>query len=243
MNEGRYEEAIEIYTDLGNYKDSTTQIKECKYLIANGYLEEGRYEEALELFNVLDYKDSKDKVMECKYRIATNLFGRAMYAEAFNEFKKISGYKDSSDMMEACNQKYIISKTTNVDVVLWNALNEPDPGTKAASSYITIESIMYTVSEDNDITFYFNVRASRAMTMSFFSPPSGNVFMYYKGLSSGTNKYSFTIPLKSIVKSDYYVTCKFYNGDFTITGYLGISELEKLIKLKDLYENNVFDLD
>ena len=73
MNNGKYEEAISAFEELGGYNGSTEKIKECKYAIAVDLMSDGKYEEAISVFKELDwYNDSREKIKECKYAIAIN---------------------------------------------------------------------------------------------------------------------------------------------------------------------------
>ena len=58
QNTGNYNEAIAVFTELGDYKESYEQITECKYSIAKLYLESGKYTDAYNAFKELEgYKD------------------------------------------------------------------------------------------------------------------------------------------------------------------------------------------
>ena len=59
-NSGQYEEAIKIYKELGNYKNSQRLILENKYNLAVEFTNNKQFEKAIEIFAELgDYKDSK----------------------------------------------------------------------------------------------------------------------------------------------------------------------------------------
>ena len=59
------EEAIELFTELGDYKDSAEKILECNYRLACYYKDNEDYEQADELFRkIYSYKDSADQLFE-----------------------------------------------------------------------------------------------------------------------------------------------------------------------------------
>ncbi len=73
MESGQYEEAIAVFEALRDYKDSATQISECRYRSALSLMESGQYEEAIAAFADLgDYKDSAKRINSAyvKYKYA-----------------------------------------------------------------------------------------------------------------------------------------------------------------------------
>lgn len=78
---GQYQEAINAFTELGDYKDSQNRVLECKYQIATQLAEDGHFEEAIHAFEkIAGYKDSKkqieimtEKQKELKYTTALTL--------------------------------------------------------------------------------------------------------------------------------------------------------------------------
>lgn len=67
MEKGKYDKAIEIFSNLKDYKDSTDKVIETKYLLAEDYVSSEKYEEAYKMFLELkDYKDSAKKAIEYK---------------------------------------------------------------------------------------------------------------------------------------------------------------------------------
>lgn len=67
MEKGEYDKAIEIFTNLKDYKDSTDKLTETKYLLAEYYVSSEKYKEAYKGFLELkDYKDSAKKSEEYK---------------------------------------------------------------------------------------------------------------------------------------------------------------------------------
>ena len=83
MEDGKYSEAIELFTKLGDYEDSHDLIPECQYLDAQQLLNNKKYDEAIDAFITLgDYKDSKDQILKCKYEKAVDLYNSGSYDEA-----------------------------------------------------------------------------------------------------------------------------------------------------------------
>lgn len=108
MDEGNYEEAITVFTELGDYEDSTIKLEECKnsldYNKAVVLLAEEKFGEALTIFLSLgDYRDSVSKAKECENAIAYNkavsLIADGQYIEARTIFETIPEYKDVAEYL------------------------------------------------------------------------------------------------------------------------------------------------
>ena len=98
MESTQYDEAKELFAELGYYKDARTYIKECDYRVANDLFNNKQYEEAAEAYSKLDYKDSKALKIQSYYLLAKEYFDRKEYLEASNWFDAAGYYEDSEDM-------------------------------------------------------------------------------------------------------------------------------------------------
>ena len=102
MDEGEYEKAIGLLSELNDYKDSASMISEMKYRLANSLMDEGNYQEAISLLSELNgYKDSASMIPEMKYRLASFLMSEGRYEEAYATFNEIS-YEDSLEKASEC---------------------------------------------------------------------------------------------------------------------------------------------
>lgn len=80
IEEENYESAINVFSKLGDYKDSKEKIQLCevgnedmKYKTALKLMEEGSFKRAMKMFEELeDYKDSKSQVCACEVDIIRN---------------------------------------------------------------------------------------------------------------------------------------------------------------------------
>ena len=62
-----YVEAIGIFRALGDYKDSSARIMDCRYGMAQDLFEEKKYSDAIRAFERLEgYSDSNDRICECR---------------------------------------------------------------------------------------------------------------------------------------------------------------------------------
>ncbi len=108
---GNYDAAIENYSSIEDFKDSSDRIRGCIYRKGTAFLNEGAYEEAKEIFEDLgNYSDSENLSKECDYRKAENLLDEADYDGAISLFSSISDYADSEEMIKECKYRAIIDK-------------------------------------------------------------------------------------------------------------------------------------
>ncbi len=87
MQNEDYEEAIVIFEEISEYKDSQEQIYEAKYQIANQYFKKADYLEAAELFSELkDYKNSYNFLNTSYYNLGHDHYLKKKYDEARTYF-------------------------------------------------------------------------------------------------------------------------------------------------------------
>lgn len=103
-DDGQYQDAIAILTELGDYDDSSEQITDCQYLEAKQMLDNHEFDKAIAAFKALgNYKDSKDMVKECDYQKAIDLSDNWEYEEAREIFESLGDYADSAEKVKACD--------------------------------------------------------------------------------------------------------------------------------------------
>ncbi len=99
---GMYEEAIAIFTALGNYYNSAEQIKETKYQAAVSLKMSRKYEEAISAFTALgNYRDASVQISESYYEkgIAERLSRN--WDESVNAFELAGQYEDAEIQIQA----------------------------------------------------------------------------------------------------------------------------------------------
>lgn len=110
--QGQCQEASEILTDLGDYKDCVEQIelteKYDNYYKGIEALNSGDYENAKSYFSMAyDIKDSQEQyenagrmILQKKYDAAVKLIENKQYDEAYSEFSQLGDFSDAKDQVE-----------------------------------------------------------------------------------------------------------------------------------------------
>ena len=179
MDSGNYTHAIEVFRELGKYKDSEQQIITCQDSLKNAeynralvMMGEGKYDDAIAAFNKLSgYKDSYDKVEECRnkltYALADDLFNRGEYKKAYEIFFSLNTFQDSINRANECaefvNDAYYNEAISNYENGNYEAALEIFTGLKAIcgeykenEQYIALceAAIMYEDSYQEALSLY-----------------------------------------------------------------------------------------
>ncbi|MBQ6935970.1 MAG: hypothetical protein IJN49_05400 [Clostridia bacterium] len=106
-----YTEAIEIFTDLGEYQDSQEKIKECKYQNALLLIDAENYTEAKAILGELNgyNSDIATKIQICDYSIAKQYLEKGKYDKAKELFTALKDYGDSKEMIKECSYRKALS--------------------------------------------------------------------------------------------------------------------------------------
>lgn len=119
-----YSAAQRMYSELGNYKDSSKLEKESKklnailtaYKKAEKLFEGGKYEDAITNFEeVEDFKDSKEKIKEAKYRLAVQYFENKNYGKSKQLFEELKDFKDSKEKVKEAKYGLAVQYFKNKD--------------------------------------------------------------------------------------------------------------------------------
>ena len=98
LESGDYDNAINAFEAMGDYRDVKERITECKYKKAEAYFKDGKYKEASEIYEkISDYSDAKEKYNESIYQMALTYYNKKDLDNSNPLFEKIKGYKDSAD--------------------------------------------------------------------------------------------------------------------------------------------------
>lgn len=105
-NAGKYQEAIQIYSDLDSYRDSAARIKSCRqeidYLDAISLEQEDALKAWKKFQDIGDYKESKQHI----YQIASRYEQAQDYAQAVEIYSSILEYSDSQERIYQIASRY-----------------------------------------------------------------------------------------------------------------------------------------
>ena len=107
---GEYDEAIQAFIRLGDFKDSSEKVLETKYNWAKDKLAQGDTEGAISLFSTLgNYSDARAQITEIQnqtqYDKAMAAYQSKQYADAQSLFETLGSYKDSAEKVADCKNK------------------------------------------------------------------------------------------------------------------------------------------
>lgn len=116
-NEGQYDAAATLFSELDGYKDSGKLQTLSRYWEAITFMEDGEYSSALPRFLKLgDYEDSADRVMECKYQLAIAAFEAEDYATAEAAFLEQPQYRQAPEYLRQITWQKFFDAVTGAGV-------------------------------------------------------------------------------------------------------------------------------
>lgn len=110
----KYDDAIAVFTELGDYSDSKEKLAECEYNKAVLYEEAENFSEAKVIFEKLgNYGDSKTRVQACAYSEAKVALEAKDFDTASKLFTELGDYGDSEAMVTECSYQKALSLMEN----------------------------------------------------------------------------------------------------------------------------------
>jgi curved DNA-binding protein CbpA len=95
VDQGNFEEAISVFSELKDYKDSPKRIENARRSIGYSYIKQKQYDKAMEVFTELG---NDEDIIKCKTAQAEDLLGQKKYDEAvalYNEIGDTDGVSKS----------------------------------------------------------------------------------------------------------------------------------------------------
>ncbi len=118
LAEGKFDEASVIFTELGDYSDSKTQVLGIEYAKAEELFNAGLYSEAIPQYEKAgDYPGALDKINESYYQIALKTLNDGEYIEASEKFTALGDYRDSATKADEAIYRLGSEQLNNGDVV------------------------------------------------------------------------------------------------------------------------------
>ncbi len=94
--ENDYDNALQLFSSLGGYKNSEDMVTEIHYQNASDLLAKGNYDDAITILTrLVDYKDSSELIDEANYQKAFQLISDKNYLDAIEILQLLDTYKDS----------------------------------------------------------------------------------------------------------------------------------------------------
>lgn len=102
--EGNLQEAVTMFQELGDYKDSAALLKEVQFQLACDMQNQGNYADALGIYEILD-KDSAttENSMRCKSALAEQLINEKKYDEALQMLADCQDHETAKHFIDICN--------------------------------------------------------------------------------------------------------------------------------------------
>ena len=144
-----YDKAIELYSKLGNYKDSPIRLEENqkikKYNDATNLKAEKKYDEAIAIFEDLsEYNDSTSQITDCNYLKAIELEESGNIDEAIETYSLVLDYEDVKERIFKIGESYITSGDYSKASNVLDKVSEDYPGYKEyATAMVAFENKKY----------------------------------------------------------------------------------------------------
>ena len=101
----KYEEAIQIFTELDNFRKSNNQIKECYFLLGEQYYTLGEFDEAIKYYeNSFKRKNVSDNIQKCNN--AKALLGTYQYGDLILTLSNNWTAYEVSNHIKSYGEKY-----------------------------------------------------------------------------------------------------------------------------------------
>lgn len=104
LEQKEFQEAIDGFEALGDYKNSADMVSETKYQWAESLLAEKSYDEAYAKFKeIQDYSDAADRMKDVRYTEADDYLKSCAYLKAIELLERLGDYKDSQTRVLEAN--------------------------------------------------------------------------------------------------------------------------------------------
>lgn len=194
--DGKYEQAIEKYTELGDYKDSKKMIIKCWVLIGDRYYEDGEFQNAINAYETaMDLKKDDslyEKIRLCYIGIGDQYFKDGEFEKAIGIYTVAAEIAAGDDVVEKINaakmgyvKAYQADRTDQVETYLDDLVSAGYSGAQELydAYYAWHVSIVANTSEDDYSSDVDTV--SRTDTVYFHASlsggePSESIALYYE---------------------------------------------------------------
>lgn len=155
-NEGQYDAAATLFSELGDYEDSRELLTLSRYWEAISLMENGSYSLALPRFVKLGiYEDSVERAIECKYQMAIEAYRSHDYKTAESFFLEQPQYQQTEEYLRRITWQKFFDSITAAGGTLQSEQDDTVLSVTAAAPDQLIFSI--SVTKDMGYGFYDNL--------------------------------------------------------------------------------------
>ena len=221
LKEERFDEAIGIFQDLGDYKDSKEYID---YTQAKSLLCNGEYADSISILKKLgDFNDSAtllESAMQSVYSEAMSDLGSGDYKSAETLFVKLGDYKDSADIVSEYNSYNSVSSGEDISKLI-SFLEK--------SKYFSNNELLTCAKKIEPLCGLWKIKSGTHVGLSSFSIKydisTGNRINSVTPTLDTSLNYSYNSSQNCIYANDgeyeYYKIYANQNGYLTVDGTIG----------------------
>lgn len=188
LEEQRFDEAYNDFTELGSYKDSKEKATEAIYKKGLYLVKGEKYKEAADIFRGLgNYQDSQTQYQSAYYQYGMQLMSEGAYNDAVGVFESLGDYQESETMVHEAKYCYIVNHMDNSDMTTYSYLNE-----LISLKYKDCKQLYRQIYAWKAADFYFNTDANSSEKKTSISksaplychftiyggPPNGSFYAY-----------------------------------------------------------------
>lgn len=214
---GDYEEAYEVFTELGDYRDSADMAKASLYKKASALYENGSYKDACDVFAGLgDYEDSANMADASRLAYAQELVAQDKYNEAVKVFQALGDMAGIDDIL---------------DNIATSLMSEND--------YKSAKLFLYRHSEDEEMMKEFLYKFLSWQMENYDYTQTATTFNAIKGYKDTlTNEKFFGAHLMALKKLTYHISDISFRrmSGSVLTFYLSFSQGRLVF---DIYGGNM----
>ena len=221
LKEERFDEAIEIFQDLGDYKNSKEYVD---YTQAKSLLCNGEYADSISILKKLgDFNDSAtllESAMQSVYSEAMSDLGSGDYKSAKTLFVKLGDYKDSADIVSEYNKYNSVSSGEDISKLI-SFLEK--------SKYFSNNELLACAKKIEPLCGYWKIKSGTYVGLSSFSikydiSTENRINSVTPILDTNLN-YSYNNSQNCIYADDgeydYYKIYANQNGNMIVDGTIG----------------------
>ncbi|MBR3554130.1 MAG: hypothetical protein IKN72_12205 [Clostridia bacterium] len=154
--EGKYQEAAEMFADLGDYEDSAEMAKKSQYEAAKALFASASYEDARNAFSQLgEYADSKAYLADCDHQIMMQT-----YADVITALDGKTWYFNGG-ADNVLNSIVFSGESATISQVYFDGNREHDNGSNEHPFVVNDQMIVVTMDDGSELAIAYNLSGSQ----------------------------------------------------------------------------------